>query len=117
MPSNQEGIMAGSAPETSNWKAAEDRQPPGARLRVTGTVTTTMSNQEPRLTKANPQGINPSILLLDLTIATTGDIGSAVMGKPEVQYREDITAGQYTGVEIRYEGQSLAFIDHIEVVH
>ncbi len=109
--------MAGSAPETSNWKAVEDRQPPGARLRVTGTVTTTMSNQDPRLTKANPQGINPSILLLDLTIETTGDVGSAVMGKPEVQYREDITAGQYSSVEIRYEGRSLASIDHIEVVH
>ena len=109
--------MAGSAPQTSNWKAVEDRQPSGVSLRVTGTVTTTMSNQEPHLTKARPQGINPSILLLDLSIATTGDVGSTVMGERNVEYREDISAGQYTSIEIRYEGNRLTVIDHIEVIH
>jgi hypothetical protein len=104
-------------PETSNWKAVEDRQPPGVRLKVTGTVTTTRSNQEPRLTKAIPQGINPAILLLDLTITTTGEVGNDVMGKRQVEYREEIKAGQYTSVEVRYDGQRIAMIDPIEIIH
>lgn len=109
--------MVGSKPKTSNWKAVEDRQPPGVRLRVTGTVETTRSNQDPQLTKADPQGANPAILLLDLTIETSGDVGSDVMGKRNVEYREDIRAGQYTSVEIRFEGQTIEVIDPIEVVH
>jgi hypothetical protein len=109
--------MPGSAPATSNWKAVEDRQPPGVTLRVTGTVTTSNSNQVPHLTKANPQGINPAILLLDLSITTSGNPGGAVMGKQDVEYREEIKAGQYTSVDVRYDGKGIARIDQIEVVH
>jgi hypothetical protein len=109
--------MPGSAPETSNWKAVEDRQPPGVNLKVTGSITTTYSNQVPHLTKARPQGINPAILLLDLSITTSGDVGNTVIGTRDVEYREDIKAGQYTSVQVRHEGKEIARIDHIEVVH
>ena len=84
---------------------------------MTGTVTTTRSNQEPQLTKAVPQGANAAILLLDLTITTSGDVGNEVMGTREVRYREEIKAGQYTSVEIRYSGQQIAKIDTIEIIH
>jgi hypothetical protein len=109
--------MPGSAPQTSNWKAVEDRQPPGVNLTVTGKVKTTNSNQVPHLAKANPQGFNPAILLLDLSITTSGDAGGTVNGTRDVEYREDIKAGQYTSVQIRHEGKGIALIDHIEVVH
>ncbi len=109
--------MSGSVPDTSNWKAVENRQPPGVRLKVTGTVTTTRSNQEPRLTKAVPQGINPAILLLDLSIETSADVGSDVMGKRDVEYNEEIQAGQYTSIDIRFGGKTIKVIDEITIVH
>jgi hypothetical protein len=107
--------MSMPTPKSSNWSAVEDRQPPGARLTVKGLITTTNSNQVPHLTKTNPQGSNPTILLLDLSITAEG-VGSTVLGEREVQYRETIKASQYTSVEIQYEGQRLETIDHIEVV-
>jgi hypothetical protein len=109
--------MSGPAPETTNWTAVEDRQPPGVRLKVTGTVTTTRGNQEPQLTKAIPQGINPAILLLDLSIETSGDIGPDVMGKRDVEFNEEIKAGQYTSIDIRFGGTTIKVIDEIKAVH
>jgi hypothetical protein len=109
--------MSGSVPDTSNWKAVEDRQPPGVRLKVTGTVTTTRSNQEPQLTKAVPQGINPAMLLLDLSIETSGNVGSDVMGKRDVEYEEEIKAGQYTSIHIRFASKGIKTIDEITIIH
>jgi hypothetical protein len=109
--------MPGSAPQTPKWKAVEDRQPPGVNLTVTGKVKTTNSNQVPHLAKTSPQGFNPAILLLDLSITTSGDVGGTVNGTHDVEYHEDIKAGQYTSVQIRHEGNDIALIDHIEVVH
>jgi len=103
-------------PETSNWTAVEDRQPPGVRLTVKGKVKTGYSNEIPHLTKAEPGGINPKILILDLSIEAQGQ-GTTMVSLRDVEYRENIEAGQYSSVEIRYEGKSIAVIDHIEVVH
>ncbi len=108
--------MGNCAPETFDWAAVEDRQPPGVRLRVSGKVVTTNGALRPRLTKAVPQGTNPTILILDLTIEDTGTGTTDVSPRP-AEYREDVSPGQYTSVEIRWEGNSLHRIDHIEVVH
>ena len=109
--------MSGPAPETSDWKAVEDRQPPGVRLKVTGTVETTRGNQQPKLTKAIPQGTNPAILLLDLSIETSGDPGADVMGKRNVEYNEEIKAGQYTSIDIRFGGTTIESIKEIKIIN
>lgn len=107
--------MAGYAPKTRDWKAVENRQPPGVRLYVTGKVETTNSNQTPQLSKAEPQGIIPENLILNLTISTSG-VGNDVMGEKEARYQDQIKKGQYASVEIHSEGNKIAQCD-VEVIN
>ena len=94
-------------PNTRNWKAWENRQPPGPpKLLVTGEVETTSTNQTPHLAEASPQGINPEILLLDLTITASG-IGNDVMGWKEVRFEKQVSKGQYTSVDIHADGEGV----------
>jgi hypothetical protein len=98
------------------WSATEDRQPPGVRFYVTGKVVTSNGGLQPRLTKTVPQGINPAILLLDLTIEDTG-IGTTDVAPRDVRYEEVIQPDQYRSITIRWEGRDLHTITEISVVH
>ena len=95
--------MSKSSPSTKNWKAWQNLQPPGPpgppRLTVTGEVETTNSNQTPHLSEANPQGINPKILLLNLSITTAGT-GLTVVEFKQVTFAKEISKDQYTSVDI-----------------
>ena len=98
-------------PETKTWKAFEDRQPgPGRRptLRVSGKVKITNTNQKPRLAEASPQGINPTILLLDLFIDTEGAGIEPPDPWADATFGKQVTPHQYKLVEIRWEGQLLS---------
>ena len=107
--------MAKTTLNTRNWKAWEDRQPPEPpRLNVTGEVETSNGNQTPHLAEASPQGINPEILLLDLTITTSGT-GITVMGWKEVRFQKQVSKGQYTSVDIHSDGESVGQAD-VEIV-
>ncbi len=105
-----------NAPRTRNWKALEDRQPPGPlTLYVTGEVETSNSNQIAQLREAVPQGINPTILILNLTITESG-AGNAVMGWKPVRFEKKLTRDHYLSVDIHWEGKSIATCK-VEVVH
>ena len=96
------------APETKDWKAWQDLQPPSKpKLIVTGKVQTSKSNQTPHLAEHEPQGFNPKILLLDLTITASG-AGSTVMGRREVRFEKPIQKDQYSSVDILWEGEHIA---------
>jgi hypothetical protein len=102
--------VAGPAPKTRSWNATEDRQPGpgrGPRLIVTGEVETSNSNQTPHLNKHVPPGINPKIEMLDLTISSSGQ-GNAVMGWKPVRYEEIVQKGQFSNVDILWEGKKIA---------
>jgi hypothetical protein len=98
--------MSKSLPNTKNWKAWQDLQPPGPpTLHATGEVETTNSNQ-PHLSEANPQGTNPKILLLNLTITTAGT-GLTVVEFKQVAFTKRISKDQYTSVEIFSDGEQV----------
>jgi hypothetical protein len=110
--------MAKPAPKTKEWKAWQDLQPTPSKtpkLIVTGKVETSNSNQTPRLNQHAPQGINPKILLLDLTIAASG-AGNAVMGWREVRFETGIVKDQYSSVDILWDGERIGHAE-VETVH
>jgi hypothetical protein len=102
--------VAGPAPKTRKWEALEDRQPGpgrGPKLIVTGEVEVGNTNETPHLKKHLPPGINPKIELLDLAITSSGQ-GNAVMTWKPVRYEEIVEKGQYSSVDILWEGKKIA---------
>lgn len=85
-----------------NWKAVETTDPAGAKhlLTVKGEVQVTRSNETPKLIAAQPPGINPTILILDVLVESHGEIGGDVMLWKAAEYVENIHAQQFTGVMI-----------------
>ena len=95
-----------SCPETSDFTAWINLQPPGpSRLIVVGKVVTDGGNLKPKLTERVPQGVNPTILILDLTIEKTNDIGTEDISPRDVRFEKDAKQGEFTKVEIQFEGE------------
>jgi hypothetical protein len=109
--------MAMTAPKTKDWKAWQDLQPGPSqpKLIVVGQVQTSNTNQTPHLAVHAPQGFNPKILMLDLTITTSG-VGNTVMSWREVRFEKKIAKDQYSSVDILWEGQPIAHAE-VEDVH
>jgi len=107
--------MAG-APNTRNWKANEIPDFAGRRylLVVSGDVEVTATNLTPKLTVHVPQGINPRILLLDLTIVSSGGIGAPIVFYKSVHYQRVTSGHQYDEVDILFKGK---IIQRIKVGH
>ncbi|HEX8167893.1 MAG TPA: hypothetical protein VF601_19170 [Beijerinckiaceae bacterium] len=116
------------APKTEHWRAIEEHWDlPGAAsllpgklaaeakkllkpqdlLVVTGLVTLGNTNLHPRLSERKPQGINPAILQLDLTIKEQGT-GNTVVHKQQVMFLKLVECGQYRNVEVFYENKKIA---------
>lgn len=84
----------------SGWKAWQDSMPPGpSTIHVVGKCTFPTPGYKVKLTKAVPQGINPAILLLRLTITKPTGIVPPVIQKVEVRYKAK-TKTKYTHVTI-----------------
>ena len=100
-------------PNTRNWSAWIDLQPPGPpALHVIGEVEVSASNKRPVLREASPQGINPEILLLDLSIQDTGGIGTPAFEYKEVRFdKSPVRARQYSTVQIRWEGNDIESVN------
>jgi len=102
--------MAGRVPNTRNWKADEMRNPAGGyRLFVTGDVEVGNTNETPHLAEHRPQGINPKILLLDLSVTSQG-IGNPVMTWKAVRFERPVSALQYSNVGVLWEGKEIASV-------
>jgi hypothetical protein len=91
------GLRKFSAIESTNLAGSE------RKLTVTGEVETRRSNETPGLVEASPQGINPDILILDVTIATDGAGNDVMAWKEVVPFVKPISRRQYTHVTIRRE--------------
>jgi len=106
--------MAG-APNTRNWNANEIPDFVGRRYRlvVTGDVQVTATNLTPKLT-LHVQGINPRILLLDLTIVSSGGFGGQIVFYKSVQFMRNTSGSQYSEVDILFGGK---IIKRIKVGH
>lgn len=78
---------------------------------VNGVVDLPSSSHTARLVKAEPQGFNPSILLIDLLIEQSG-IGADVITPRAVEYNErPIKEGQYEQVDVRSDQFEIPLID------
>jgi hypothetical protein len=97
--------------KTRNWAAFENRQPPvnpeAVPFYVTGQVETVSGNIRPVLRPANPQGINPSILILELTLEDSGGGGTDDVSFRDTRYDESIRIGQYTEVDVRHGSENV----------
>lgn len=94
-----------TCPDVSDFRAWINLQPPGpSKLIVIGKVVTNGGNFVPRLTERVPQGINPTILLLDLTIENTGGVGTTDVAPRDVRFEKAAGKGAYTSVEIHADG-------------
>jgi hypothetical protein len=104
--------------KNGKWKALEMPDTLGGgkyHLQVDGEVETTASNMIGKLHDRKPQGTNPRILLLDLTIESTGKMGQQTVAlRPIEQYRKPTNGRAYDLVEIFYKDKQLA---RIEVEH
>lgn len=105
--------------ESKDWSAWEDHQPPGpVSFHVKGTVVVIATNYRATLEKTVPQGTNPKILLLDLVVEETGDVGGdAITDIPAVYSEAKYTAGTYEEVTILRKGNGGAHIPRVDIVH
>jgi len=87
----------------------------GVAIYVTGEVETSNSNQTPQLREAVRQGMNPTILILDLTFIT-GGTGNTVMDWKSVRFEKKLSREHYISAEIYWEYKSIATCK-VEVVH
>lgn len=103
------------APKTKDWAAWENRMPQigdvHPTLYVTGKVKVPGTQYKPVLTPMAPQGINPKILLLELTVEGQGNARGGKTWR-EARYEAPIAAGQYVQVSILFQGE---MIDNLDV--
>ncbi len=100
-----------SGVDTKDW-AAWINLMPGSRhkLIVTGKVLTNNGSLVPVLKPAIPQGFNPQILMLDLTIEQQGDVGTEDISYRDARFEKPAEAGSYTEVAIQYDGTPVTSI-------
>lgn len=104
-------------PNTKDWKAWENRQPsnpPGPELHVTGKVETVSGALIPVLRPTVPQGINPVIRMLDLSLQDCG-LGTDDIAYRDIHYYEAISFSGFSQVQILWDGEVLETID-VDVV-
>jgi hypothetical protein len=98
-----------TAPNTRNWSANELSDFVGRHyhIEVNGEVETSATNYSPKLAEHVPQGINPRVLLLDLTIVKTAEYH-------KVAFEHPTSGHQYDEVDILFDGE---IIERIKVAH
>jgi hypothetical protein len=91
--------------QCSQWQATHDFMPgPQApTLRVTGKCTFPTDGYSVRLKRAEPQGINPAILLLERVVSPPSGAAAQVVSEEVVSYSEE-TSFPYTDVMIQPDG-------------
>jgi hypothetical protein len=108
--------MADEAPDTRDWKALEmtDLIGRNGRIAVTGEVAFSGTGTTDSLVLHEPQGTNPTILLLDLKVTNSGGIQGHIAGWHTVSYEQKTSGHQYQEVDILYDGK---IIERIKVEH
>ena len=104
--------MAGPAPNNRHWSARENaHKPKGLHVIVTGAVEVADADQQPVLTKASGDG---KVLTADLSIGTCNDPAIDVKVWKHAFLHEEVSAGQYERVSIRWEGKQIANVEVID---
>jgi hypothetical protein len=105
-------------PETLEWAAWENRMPGGPRaLHVTGDIVLPHAGFEVTLAPMTPQGFNPAILMLELTLAEQPGAHAQAIETRGVRYDVSPYGGGYTAISILHEGEVIADIARIPVTY
>jgi hypothetical protein len=105
-----------TCPNTQDFSAWINLQPPGPpQLIVKGEVETDAGHFLPVLAERVPQGFNPTILMLDLTIKDTGQGGTDDVSFRPCRFDKPAERGQYISAEIYFEGTLCVTLDVAEV--
>jgi hypothetical protein len=95
-----------------DWAAWIDAMPSGpSKLIVTGTCTFPTPGFGVALKRHLPQGINPSILLLDRIVTPPNGPEPHVITTVPVRYEEPASAGQFDTVSILPDGPTVTVSD------
>jgi hypothetical protein len=97
--------MNPSSYQCSDWKATHNFMPgtPSPTLHVTGKYTFPTDGYSVRLERAEPQGINPAVLLLKRVVRPPSGTAAQVVSEEVVDYSEE-TSVTYTCVLIQPGG-------------
>ncbi len=110
------GCLSESGIKTRDWYAWNDLMPPRPDFfHIVGMVYVPNPGVELLLVPAEPQGINPDILLLDLHLIQKPGVWPRVFVWKQARYDQKITNG-YKTADILYQGNSIATVD-VENVH
>ncbi|HYR21467.1 MAG TPA: hypothetical protein VEP30_00905 [Chthoniobacterales bacterium] len=97
----QQQVISCKGAKTRNWYAWINTMPPKPDdFHVTGEVRVGNPGVYALLTKKEPQGINPAILLLDLHLVQRPGIWPQVVSWVPARYDEITTESDYTEVNI-----------------
>jgi hypothetical protein len=102
-----------------NWHAWLNTMPPKPDdFHVSGDVLVGNPGVTPVLTMREPQGINPTILLLDLHLVQQPGMWPQQMTCAAAKYSRVMPPGSknYTAVDIYADGERVALIDIVSVV-
>jgi hypothetical protein len=108
-------VVPASQVESRDWYAWNDLQPPGpARFHIVGEVRVGNPGVEALLVPRVPQGINPSILLLDLILKQqSGTWPQIVVWVPA---RYDKVRAHYTQVQVFHGADKIADVQ-VQDIH
>lgn len=105
--------------ECRDWHAWLNTMPPKPdEFHVAGDVLVSNPGVEPLLTMREPQGINPTVLILDLHLVQRPGAWPTVMTCQSATFRRVMPprAQNYRSVEIHSDGAQVALIDHVEII-
>lgn len=97
--------------DTSDWYAWVNALPPGPKsFHVTGVVYAPTPGYDASLIPANPQGVNPKDLILDLRLQPRPGVWPQVITPISVRYDIEDYAGNYESVQVREpDGDAVQF--------
>src|SRR2546423_8983127 len=99
--------MPAPAPKPDQWSAYENKRgKQGVGLFVCGKVEMADASRTPHLAEAAPQGKNPKILVLTLSVDGRGG-GKARVWK-HAHYDKETKRDQYASVDVHWQGKSIA---------
>ena len=117
-PWSQAGYVA-HAKTSAAWHAWINQMPPGPKsIHVVGDILVSNPGVEAILTMRQPQGINPDILMLDLSLVQKPGVWPQVVTNAQARFDRVLLQSEpaYTSVDIFLGPEKIITIDHIDIV-
>jgi len=108
---------SGGAPQTRDWYAWNNKMPPKPDdFHIVGEVLVANPGVEVALHRRDPQGINPQMLQLTLTLNQKPGVWPSVLTWQEVRFDKILVNSSYDSVQILFE-QAIIQTVRVDTVH